>query len=337
MMPLAHVRTGGTTAIDRQTADLVPWVLDPHLEVTMTSATTPRRRFLLVFNPTAGTANQAMLDTVAARMRGQGASIVALQADGAGDVVAQVRRARDAGGCDAILAAGGDGTIRLVAAALDGSDMPVGIIPLGTGNVLANEIGLLRRPGAISRMLLEGPTVPVTGARANGEPFLLMCGVGFDGRIIANLSMAAKTRLGQIAYARPVLKSIIHPLDALEIEADGEMHYASWVIVANCGRYGGRFVLTRRTHVSVPGLQLVLFKSESRVTLLRQLLELALGRLDRVAENRSDIAIIPCRQATIRANQAVAVQIDGDPFGTTPVQIESGKGPRINLIVPGTT
>ncbi len=303
----------------------------------MASTATTRRRFLLVFNPTAGTANRAMLDTVAARLRGQGATLVALDGLGPAEIVERVREARQAGTYDAVVAAGGDGTIRLVAAALDGCDLPLGIIPLGTGNVLANEIGLSRRPGAVARMLVEGPTVPITGAIANGAPFLLMCGIGFDGRVIAGLRLAEKSRFGQMAYVRPVLKALAQPLDALEIEADGAMHYASWAVVANAGRYGGRFLLTRRTHVSVPGLHLVLFKSESRATLVRQLAALALGRLDQAAERRADVAIVECREVKVRANHEAAVQIDGDPFGTTPVHVVAGGGPRVNLIVPGTT
>ena len=68
-----------------------------------------------------------------------------------------VRKAAESGSYDAIVAAGGDGTIRHAAAALIGTDMPLGIIPVGTGNVLAHEIGLARTPDAIARMLLEGP------------------------------------------------------------------------------------------------------------------------------------------------------------------------------------
>jgi len=300
----------------------------------MAGDTPARRRFLLVYNAAAGTANRAMLETVVARLRGYGAQLSALQCDRPEDVRLRIRAALDAAEFDAVLAAGGDGTIRLVAAALDGNDIPIGIVPLGTGNVLANEIGLRPRAGAIARMLIEGPAIPVQGATANGEPFLLMCGIGFDGRVISALDLGLKTRLGRAAYGRPVLNALTRPLEALEIEADGAMHYASWAIVTNAGRYGGPFLLTRQTHISVPGLQLVLFKGESRLTLLRQLAMLALGRLDALAAKRADVAIVPCMRVVVRANQPAPVQIDGDPFGVTPVRIGTDEGPRVRLIVP---
>ena len=67
-----------------------------------------------------------------------------------------IRKAAESGRYDAVIAAGGDGTIRQVAATLIGTDMPLGIIPVGTGNVLAHEIGLARTPAVASRACSKG-------------------------------------------------------------------------------------------------------------------------------------------------------------------------------------
>ena len=81
--------------------------------------------------------------------------------------------------------------------------MPLGIIPVGTGNVLAHEIGLARTADAIARMLLEGPVAKVACAQANGEPFLLMVGAGFDARVVAALDQRLKSRPRQGGLRRP--------------------------------------------------------------------------------------------------------------------------------------
>jgi len=77
---------------------------------------------------------------------------------------------------DVVVAAGGDGTIRSVAAGLRGTATPVGILPLGTGNVMAHELGVARASSEIGRYLLRGMAVPVVATLANGKPFFLMAG-----------------------------------------------------------------------------------------------------------------------------------------------------------------
>lgn len=294
-----------------------------------------RRRFYLTFNAHAGAANRAALETVLARLRAAGATVAAAEAGSAEDCRRQVAEAARSGQFDCVIAAGGDGTARQAAAGLDGLDVPLGFIPLGTGNVLAHETGIGLRAGAVARTLLGGDAVPIRGATANGEPFLLMCGAGFDGRVIAGLDHAAKSRFGKLAYARPLLGALAHRTDALEVEADGVMHYAAWAIVSNARCYGGGFVLTRRTHVAAAGVQLILFKSESRVGLARQLVALAAGRLDARAERNADVIMLACRRVRIAGGEPVPLQIDGDAFGTTPVTIEADAGPRVRLLVPG--
>ncbi len=183
------------------------------------------------------------------------------------------------GSCDAIIAAGGDGTIRHVAAALLDQPLPLGIIPIGTANVLAQEVGLAATPGAVVPMLLEGPIIRVACARANDEPFLLMAGAGFDARVVATLNQRLKSRLGKAAYAGPLVGALIRDMDTLAVTIDGRRHEASWAVITNARHYGGRFVLAPRTGIQERGLEAILFKAKSRAELLAQLMSLALGRL----------------------------------------------------------
>jgi diacylglycerol kinase family enzyme len=136
-----------------------------------------RQRFFVVENPGAGVSGSPLVEEVVRLLAKSGGSVTRARSADVPAARLAVRKAAEGGDYDAIIAAGGDGTIRQAAAALIGSDMPLGIIPVGTGNVLAHEIGLARTPAAISSMLLQGPVAKVAWAEANGEPFLLMVGV----------------------------------------------------------------------------------------------------------------------------------------------------------------
>lgn len=292
-----------------------------------------RRRFFLTANPGAGLTGSPRVDAVTRLLEQAGASLDRTQPR---DVQAARQAALEAAACgryDAVIAAGGDGTVRQVAAALLGSEMPLGIIPVGTGNVLAHEIGLALNAEAIAHMLLHGPLARVLCARANNEPFLLMAGVGFDGRVIAALDHRFKSYVGKAAYAGPVLGALVRPMDTLTVTIDGRHHAASWAVIANARHYGGRFVMAPRTGIQERGLQATLFKARSRAVLIGQLMALVTGKLDARTVSHGDVEMVPCARATIASPHAVPTQIDGDAFGTTPLEIEAGSE-ELQLIVP---
>jgi diacylglycerol kinase family enzyme len=292
-----------------------------------------RRRFFLVANPGAGIAGIPLLEEVIATLERGGAVVTrGASVDGEG-ARREARRAADSGGCDAVVAAGGDGTVRQVAAALIGSGTPLGIIPVGTGNVLAHEIGLPPKADAVACALLAGPSVPVACALANGEPFLLMTGAGFDARVLQGLDRRLKSRVGKIAYAAPLLGALTRPLDRLDVRLDGDSHRASWAVISNARHYAGGFVLSRRAGIRRRGLEAILFKADSPAALIGQLISLAMGQLDVRAARRGDIAIVSCSRATITSLRPVPTQLDGDVFGTTPLEVDAGSS-EVGLIVP---
>jgi diacylglycerol kinase family enzyme len=294
-----------------------------------------RRRFFLIANPGAGLTGSPLVDAVANALLRAGVELTLTQPADVDSGRRQAREAAASGRYDAILAAGGDGTIRQVAAALIGTETPLGIVPVGTGNVLAHEIGLAPQAGAIADMLLSGPVVKAVCARANDEPFLLMAGAGFDGRVIAALDHKLKSQVGKAAYAGPMLGALAHPVDTLTVTVDGAPHEASWAVIANARHYGGNFVMARRTGIRERGLQAILFKAENRAVLVGQLMALAMGTLDERSASHGDVEMLPCLAATVTAHKPVPTQIDGDAFGSTPLAIEAGAA-DLRLIVPKT-
>lgn len=293
-----------------------------------------RRRFFLMFNPAAGTARAGVVAEVERLLRAGGAIVVRAAAQGAATARAEATVAAHSGGFDAIVAAGGDGTIRQAAVAVVGTSCPAGAIMIGTGNVVAHELNLPRTPRAIASMLLNGPTIPVSLGRANDATFLLMAGAGLDGRIIARLNQSWKQKLGKAAFAAPALSALAAPLDHLHVTVDGVGHDCTWVIVTSAARYGGHFRLTSTVSLRTPGLSAILFHARTRAERLAQAIALARGDLDRRAALNPDwVTILPCRHVRIDADQPVPLQIDGDADGTTPIDI-SDDGGTIALIVP---
>ncbi len=292
-----------------------------------------RRRFFLTANPGAGITGSPLLDAVAHALLRAGAELTLTQPGSIAAVREQVREAAASARYDAILAAGGDGTIRQVASELMGAATPLGIVPVGTGNVLAHEIGVVDEARAITDMLLNGPLIKAVCARANDEPFLLMAGAGFDGRVIAALDHRLKSHVGKAAYAGPMLGALAHRVDTLTVSVDGVTREASWAVISNVQHYGGNFVMSRRTGIRERGLQAILFKAKNRTVLLGQLMALAMGTLDERSASHGDVEMLPCLKATVTAHKPVPTQIDGDAFGSTPLVIEAGSA-DLSLIVP---
>lgn len=293
--------------------------VEVHLEVQRV-----RQTFLVVANPMAGRRLATLAGRVVAALRHRGATVrqAALSFP---FTSADLRPEPN----EAVIACGGDGTLRAIGAALGSSDVPVGIVPSGTANVMAHELGLPRHPAAIADLLLEGPVARLAGAEANGQPFFLMAGVGFDAAVMHSLDAGLKRRVGQAAVAWPVLRTLSAPAPRLEVEIDGARHAAASVIVARARSYAGRYVLVPGGGLHRSGLHAVLLKSESRRARLRQLAALGLGRLERDA----DVMILPAERVSVRAATPVPVQLDGDPAGATPLEIRAG-GPAMSLIVP---
>jgi diacylglycerol kinase family enzyme len=297
--------------------------------MTNAPAAAPRRRFLLVENPIAGVSRRTLTGDVVRALEERGAVVTRLDAEAD---LASVDWAEAARRHDAVIAAGGDGTVRALGRCVAATGLPLGLVPRGTGNVLAEEIGLPRGPGAIADILMRGPVVRIQGARANGEPMFLMAGIGFDGDVVRRLDLGLKRSVGKVAYAMPALAAIGARQPRLSVRIDGgEALEAGWVVVANARRYGGSFHLSRRAGLHNEGLIVVLFPLGGPLRRAGELLALGAGRLDRTR----GVRILPARRVSIRSADRAAVQIDGDAVGSLPLDLEWGE-PQLSLIVPET-
>ena len=288
-----------------------------------------RRRLLIIHNTIAGMRRRWLLRHVCRELQAAGTELTLVSAD---SLEMDSRLAQDAvasGAYDAVVAAGGDSTVRGVGTGLCGSCVPLGIIPIGTGNVLAEEIRFRGRPQTVARHLLYGPSVPVYGGRANGAYFFAMAGAGFDARVLARLDTRWKRRLGKLAYAWPMIVELARTPAVFEAVIDGENHSCSWLVIAKVSRYAGPFRLTRRQTIETTGFHAVIIDARSRASLLGVVVAIALGR----AEFHRDVRIIPCRRVLIPRQPGVPLQLDGEPFGETPLEVEPAALP-VHIIFP---
>jgi diacylglycerol kinase family enzyme len=292
----------------------------------------PRTRLLIVHNRIAGMRRRWLLHHVCRELEAAGAEISIVPADSFEADRSLAEKAVAEGTWHAVIAAGGDSTVRGVGAGLLGSDLPLGIIPIGTGNVLAHEIGFRSGPRTMAHNLMCGPSVPVFGGRANGAYFFAMAGAGFDARVLARLDVDWKRRLGKLAYALPLTRELLSKPDPFDAEIDGRVHRCGWLIVAKAARYAGPFLLTRQRTIHTDGFHAVIIRARSRASVLGVALAIAAGRL----EAHPQVKVMPCRRVVIPGQPGVLVQLDGEVFGPAPVQIAPADRP-LHVIVPASS
>jgi YegS/Rv2252/BmrU family lipid kinase len=312
------------------------------------------KKFLIIHNKMAGRLKAPMLTDVVAQLEERGAELVLKGAASVEEDIELSSRAALEKKVDAVIAAGGDSTIRGVAMGLMGTDMPLGIIPAGTGNVLAQEIDLGHDPGKIAGTIIEGSRRSIVPGLANGEPFLLMAGAGFDAEIVKNLDHDLKQRIRKAAYTWPTLKALAakpQPLniefcDDIADEKNGYSYRAAFVVITKVRHYGGSFTIAPDADLAANELQVVMFMNRGRLGMLRALLGLAMGQNKHVKKTvmqdgrlvghimkTAGVMIRSCKKVKISSENPVPTQIDGEWLGMTPLQI-SINDQAVNLIVP---
>ncbi len=263
-------------------------------------------------------------------LQASGATVQVSETERYGDGKAVANDAARSGRFDAVLAAGGDGTVHDVAGGLLGLPIPLGIIPVGTANVVAGEIGLPRSPRGLAHAFLEGKAREIAVGRANGRPFMFAVGVGFDAEAVRIFEREGTRKLGQLGYAWPILRALFSRQDGrLRVVTSRGNAEAEWVIVTRTKHYAGNRVLAPGANLEDATFHVIRISGNNPGTRMRQLVALALSRL----RHDSSVRIEVTDRVRIDGDRTTPVQIDGEALGELPLDI-SIHPQRLAVIFP---
>jgi diacylglycerol kinase family enzyme len=235
------------------------------------------------------------------------------------------------GGCDVVFGLGGDGTLREIAAALIGKEVPLAILPGGTTNVLALALGVPANPLRAARLYGSTEVRALDVGIAAGIPFLMMVSAGVDSEVLRRASQAAKKRFGRLAVAAQALAALPAYDPPTWTLVDGDRRVAgSFVMASNIRYYGGPFEITPRADPLDGQLDFAVFSGTGGLAML----ELALDVVTGTHLSRGDFVTWKGKAARLEGDGEAWVQIDGDPLRLTlPIEIALASE-RLSLLLP---
>lgn len=306
-----------------------PWRVNPGWSES-------RAVMLVVFNPAAGLRRTELLWRVLDVMVESGARVELAETRGRGHATT-LARAAAAQGRGLVVAAGGDGTVAEVARGLLGSSTRLGVIPLGTANVLAHEFALPFAPRAVAAALAFGRTRllwpglarrPDAAAQAEPTLFVQMLGAGFDAQVVHAMPAALKRALGRSAYVVQGLRELCrYRFVPIRITVDGAAMEVGSVIVSKGRLYGGAWRLAPQARPEQRGFTVALFDRSGPFSALAYGAALPLDLLP----SMPGLRLLSAAEVTI-AGERVPAQADGDPAGEGPLRVTDSPCP-IEVVV----
>jgi len=286
----------------------------------------------LIHNPAAGPRSRPLdLEAVRAALSARGWVLRVAATAGPGAAMALAREAVERGD-DAVIVAGGDGTINEVVQALARTTVALGVLPVGTVNVWAREIGLPAHPVSAAAALADGTYRSVDLGRAGERYFLLMAGTGFDGAVTGLVEAGLKRTMGRWAYVVTAARLALRYGGAnatLEMDSGTVRCRLLLAVVGNTRLYAGRFTLTAVAVADDGFLDVVVFPGRRLWQVAPRLLAMLVGRVPigpRALYYRT-------QRLRITADEPLPVQADGDYIGTTPMDF-SVVPSALRVIVP---
>lgn len=251
-----------------------------------------------------------------------------------GDKPGEIVRGRLDEGFDFVVAAGGDGTVSAVIDGLVGSPVPLGIVPLGTGNMVARELGIpLEVDAALAFLAGATRTRKIDAMRIRERIYLLNASVGISADVVDGTSPGLKNRLGVFAYAWTAFVKLFGTKPRrLTVVVDGQALrvQAMEVAVMNCG------MVSRIIYPKGPQIRLDDGHLDAWILSTRKLLDVprhVLGVIARRPARPRAQFLNAERSVTIASPTPLSVQADGDMIGTTPVEVECLPG-AFTVFVP---
>ena len=271
-------------------------------------------------NPKSGASDQqSIVDQLANELTSAGLTVVLLT--DIEKVKSESNRLSDSGELRTVVAAGGDGTVALLANCLE-PQTPIAILPLGTENLLAKYLGLTADPSAICKMIIEGKTKRLDAGRANGQLFLVMASCGFDADVVHRLHSQRTGHINHLSYAKPIVGAISsYRYPKIRVRAHGETKTltAKWAFIFNVPRYAMNLPIISDADPQDGRLDLCTFRGGNLIRGLFYLSAVVLRQHRRWAQTE----FRQFEKVVIESDERVPYQLDGDPGGVLPLEIEA--------------
>jgi YegS/Rv2252/BmrU family lipid kinase len=286
----------------------------------------------VILNPAAGPRDfHRQLDQALEYLRTHGWTVEVFETAEKGDATRLARQAADSS-CDVAVAVGGDGTIHEVANGLAGSNTVMGVIPAGTANVYAVDIGIPiwgpLRPNAVrtaaeiihtgQRRRIDLGSVELVGGLQ--RYFFMWCGVGLDAAISQEVTSADTRRLGMAAWAVAGVMVAVNSMGTrgnVSVDNQKERKRVLWTVISNGQLYGRLWRVAPKAKMDDGLLDLTIFEGHGTLSTARHLAGLTLGQFAR----DPTVHFYRGSSFTIETRKPLPIHVDAEPLGTTPAEI----------------
>jgi diacylglycerol kinase (ATP) len=291
------------------------------------------RQPVLIYNPYAGKIrrNPGTLQRTTAALARANVNPRVVATDAAGHATLLARQAAEQG-ADLVLVLGGDGTINEAANGLAYSDVALGVLPAGTANVLAMELGLgSHLDRAIEKLSRSSPRRIALGrlSAADGASryFLCMNGAGLDAAIVHRTNAALKDRTGKLAYWAAGLAQFPHRLENLDVRIQGQTYHCGFFLASRVRNYGGDMEIASGASLRRADFEIVLFEGSNPIRFAWYMLGVLLRRVQKM----NGVRTVPAQCAEILT--ATHLQIDGEYAGFQTARLEIAAD-ALTLLMP---
>jgi diacylglycerol kinase (ATP) len=294
------------------------------------------RKAVLIANPKTGRyeSRRRPIGELSEQLKSLGVEVEVRMTTAPGDATAIAFKAAHNGTADVIVA-GGDGTINEAIQGMAGTRARLGVIPRGTGNVLARELGLPLDPTKAAELIASGQSrkihfgVAIDEASNTKRYFVLMAGIGLDASVVRRVQPGLKKVLGKGAFWISGLSHLAswspHPFS---LEINGETYQGTFAAIGKAARYGGDLSITPRARLDQPEFEICIIETFSRFRYLHLLSQAMRSGLSR---DRAGVRYLAAK--SVRAIGDAPVQVDGEVIGQLPMRFEIAPH-SLEVIVP---
>lgn len=233
-----------------------------------------------------------------------------------------------------ILVLGGDGTVNEVLQGMVHSDVPLGVLPGGTANCLAMELGLGSRVEKAAEKLASSEPVKIALGRVTGSStaeryFLLMCGAGLDAAIVYEVIAGLKASAGKLAYWVAGLAQFRRNVAGMQLKVDGEPLSCGFALISRIRNYGGDLEIASGASLRSNDFEVVVFEGANPLRYAWYMLGVGLRQVQKLR------GVHTRRATSVEMLTAAPSQVDGEYYGRETLKIEAVPG-ALTLLIPKT-